>query len=67
MHGKQWAVGSPDPETGVVPVWPLEDAAGHDVDSLACRCGPRLKHEGTVLVHNAFDGREFLEVPAARN
>jgi len=65
MYGKKWANGTPSEETGICPVWPLDDLREHDLDSLACACRPQMR--GGVLVHNAFDGRECLEVKLVSN
>ena len=40
-------------------IWPRGDIEEHDVDSVECRCMPKLL-DG-MLVHNAFDCREARE------
>ena len=43
-------------------VLPLNDLKPH-TESVACRCVPSVENieEGVVIVHNAYDGREFFE------
>lgn len=41
---------------------PLNDAKSH-VESPACKCAPSVQNVegGTLIIHNAYDGREFFE------
>jgi len=45
-----------------VHVLPLNDLKPHE-ESRQCECRPRVEKqgEGTVVVHNSWDGREILE------
>lgn len=42
-----------------VHVYPLNDLGKHDLVGISCRCNPRL--DDGVVIHNSFDGREFIE------
>ncbi len=44
-------------------VLPVNDARIHDEHSASCHCNPRVESDenGTIVIHNAFDGREMLE------
>lgn len=43
-------------------VLPLNDLKPH-VESDRCHCQPRIQREpnGEIVIHNAYDGREFYE------
>ena len=45
-----------------VRVLPVNDLKPH-LESAACKCAPRVEsaESGTVVIHNAYDGREFYE------
>lgn len=45
-------------------VLPLNDLKSHVEAGEYCHCKPRIQWEvnGAVVVHNAYDGREFFEV-----
>lgn len=61
---ERWAVDlKPD---GYVHVWPIEDDEFHDLTGTECHCRPRMERvgQGTVVVHSAFDGREYVEMAA---
>ena len=50
--------------TSTIHVYPLDDLREHDLESDNCACHPRIKYVGDggkVVVHNSWDGREFLE------
>lgn len=44
-------------------VIPVGDLKEHNSDGKLCHCKPRLEKEGDgwVVIHNAYDGREFFE------
>lgn len=47
-------------------VWhlvPVNDLREHETNGLRCWCKPELEEEkdGTIVVHNALDGREQYE------
>lgn len=46
-----------------VHVLPVDDLRPHIETGTYCHCKPRIEREGggTVVVHNAYDGREFYE------
>jgi hypothetical protein len=58
MKAGQWAT------DGKI-VWPVNDTHEHDLDNEACECGA-FKVDG-ILVHNAFDGRQYEERRIAVN
>jgi hypothetical protein len=41
-------------------VLPLDDLKPHVMNE-ACACEPSTEEGGQVIVHNAYDGREFFE------
>lgn len=43
--------------------YPLNDKLEHQTTGFGCICHPKIKHqlEGTMVVHNSFDGREYKE------
>ena len=47
----------------VVHVLPLNDLRPHVEAGEWCHCQPRIQQEGEgkVVIHNAYDGREFYE------
>lgn len=47
----------------MVHVLPVNDTMMHEEDGEYCHCNPTVeRHDyGTVVIHNAFDGREFSE------
>lgn len=47
----------------VVHCYPVNDIRPHITDGFSCLCGPKVERHGSgaVVVHNSFDGREFLE------
>ena len=50
--------------TSTIHVYPLDDLREHDTESDNCPCQPRIEYVGEggkVVVHNAWDKREFLE------
>lgn len=57
------------PSSKVVHVVPLNDLKLHLDGSTYCHCRPRLQREpeGTIVIHNAYDGREFYEDDEALN
>lgn len=56
MSNKKWGIYEyPD---GGVEVKPLNDVQKHEA-WINCPCEPEVKED--VLVHNAFDGREYSE------
>lgn len=42
-------------------VLPINDSQEHD-ESLACPCHPTIEENGVLIIHNAFDGREWKEM-----
>lgn len=50
-----------------VHVIPLNDLRSHLEGGTYCHCKPRLQEEanGTIVIHNAYDGREFYEQDVA--
>lgn len=48
--------------SNTIHVLPLDDLKPH-IESAACKCEPRVedREAGTLVVHNAWDGREFFE------
>lgn len=38
---------------------PMNDSKSHIESGIYCHCKPRL--EDTLVIHNAYDGREFYE------
>lgn len=47
----------------IVHVVPINDLKRHDENGTHCACDPRTEDvgEGKMIVHNAYDGREFYE------
>lgn len=41
-------------------VLPLNDIKDHN-ESKFCKCEPRVEEDGKLIIHNAYDGREFFE------
>lgn len=41
-------------------VMPIDDLREH-IDSIDCWCKPTIKENGSVVVHNSLDGREYSE------
>lgn len=48
----------------VVHVLPLNDLKLHSEGGEYCHCKPRIERESeaVIVIHNAYDGREFYEV-----
>lgn len=49
---------------GSIHVVPVDDLQPHNTFSDYCKCSPRIEYQpdgGRVIVHNAYDGREFFE------
>lgn len=46
-------------------VIPLNDLKHHS-EAVSCACRPRVEHaeRGKIVIHNAYDGREFHEESA---
>lgn len=45
-------------------VYPVNDLYPHDTESADCDCDPKvefLESGDTLVVHNAWDGREIIE------
>lgn len=44
-------------------VLPVDDIKEHNSSGQYCRCQPEIRQEseGTLVIHNAYDGREFFE------
>lgn len=44
----------------IIPLWEREK---HDEESSTCECGPKviLENGEIILIHNAFDGRQYEE------
>lgn len=42
-------------------VLPLNDLKPH-TESEHCKCQPQIMENGALIVHNAWDGREFDEI-----
>jgi len=48
----------------IIHVEPLDDLYDHDTtNSFFCQCNPKILKEenGTIVIHNAWDGREWIE------
>jgi hypothetical protein len=47
----------------IVHVVPLNDLKSHIESGVYCHCQPEVRKEeaGTLIIHNAYDGREFFE------
>lgn len=56
---KKWIVLYPCQEDCYSQVIPLDDIRLHSTIGRRCDCSPRVEEE--VIIHNAFDGREFSE------
>ena len=48
-------------------VYPAHDSYPHEVDGAPCPCKPKIKRENgeTIIVHNAWDMRDIIELAAA--
>lgn len=46
-------------EYGFVHILPINDICKHDYEF--CLCDPRIEMDGRLIIHNSFDGREYLE------
>lgn len=44
-------------------VLPINDIRLHEESGETCHCNPRVQKDenGTLVIHNAFDGREMFE------
>lgn len=44
-------------------IYPVNDSREHILDGLYCPCAPSSKQVNsvTLITHNSFDGREFVE------
>ncbi len=44
-------------------VLPINDIRLHSENGTNCHCNPRIQSDenGTLVIHNAFDGREMFE------
>ena len=54
----------------VLHVYPLDDLKEHCVDGDGvCDCNPRIIEQNgtTIVVHNAWDGREYFEENPSKN
>ena len=40
-------------------IYPLNDVYEHDTESEFCKCNPKI--EDKLIIHNSFDGREYVE------
>lgn len=45
---------------GLVEVLPVDDIRTH-IHSIYCPCEPEIRQNGTMLVHSAYDAREYTE------
>lgn len=54
------------PTDADVQVLPLDDLKQHVECGSYCHCKPSIKEQGRLIVHNAYDGREFFETPVTR-
>lgn len=52
-----------DKITEIIHVLPTDDLKSHVEVGTRCHCQPRIEHHknGTIVIHNAYDGREFFE------
>lgn len=50
----------PEGVDGIIHVYPSDEANAHILFGTGCPCGPRTNRYG-VVVHSAFDGREWAE------
>jgi hypothetical protein len=48
-------------ESGIYHVFPVDEEDSHVLFGTACPCGTQARSEGAVIVHAAFDGREWAE------
>jgi len=46
-------------ERGFVHVMPINDLCAHDYEF--CLCNPSTEMDGKLVIHNSFDGREYIE------
>lgn len=46
-------------------VLPINDLKPH-IDHAGCKCEPAVSSDGELIIHNAWDGREFFEPDAER-
>lgn len=46
-------------------VTPANDLLPHNTDDGTCLCEPKIDAEGLMVVHNAWDNREFDEIAEA--
>lgn len=45
-------------------ILPVDDLKPHNESGEWCKCAPEIRREGehVLVIHNAYDGREFYEV-----
>jgi hypothetical protein len=48
-------------ETGIYHVFPRDEEEMHKLFGAGCDCGVHARCNGAVIVHGAFDGREWAE------
>lgn len=63
LRGRERDAGEVELNQQIVHVLPLNDLKSHLEGSRYCHCQPRIQQlpEGTIVVHNSYDGREFYE------
>jgi len=54
---------SDEPTKPIDHVYPLDDLRPHVTEKASCWCDPKIEEyeEGTVVIHNAADHREYVE------
>ena len=42
---------------------PIDDLQEHELEGTGCQCNPRIEVNGAglLIIHNAYDNREFFE------
>lgn len=48
-------------------VVPVNDTSSHNTSGKECDCQPVLKHDDRLVLHNAWDNREFDEMEIIDN
>lgn len=49
----------------ILHVYPVDDTFPHITEGAGCPCKPKIEdcEGGTLIIHNAWDGREKAEAP----
>lgn len=48
-------------QSEILHVLPRNDTHEH-VESVKCPCNPKVENDGRLIIHNAYDKREILEI-----